>query len=91
MSQGCARWRGDLGAYVIGALDRGERDAMRLHLAACPACRADYEYLLPVRGWLTRTKRHLAVCPACRGGYEDLQHLRLASNRAAGPDMGTER
>ena len=49
MSQGCAEWRGDLGAYVIGALDREERTAMRRHLAACRACRADYEGLLHLR------------------------------------------
>jgi len=54
MSQGCAEWRGDLGAYVIGALDREERAAMRRHLAACRACRDDYEDLLPARCWLTR-------------------------------------
>jgi predicted anti-sigma-YlaC factor YlaD len=72
MSQGCIKWRGDLGAYVIGALDREERAAMRRHLAACRACRDDYEDLLPVRDWLAWTKLHLAACPACRAGYEDL-------------------
>jgi len=72
MSQGCAEWRGDLGAYVIGALDREERAAMRRHLAACRACRDDYEDLLPVRDWLAWTKLHLAACPACRADYQDL-------------------
>lgn len=77
MSQGCALWRGDLGAYVIGALDGEDRAAMRRHLAACPGCRADYEHLLPVRDWLTSTKQHLATCRACRADYEELLHLRL--------------
>lgn len=72
MSQGCARWRGDLGAHVIGALEGEEHAALRRHLAACPACRADYEDLLPVRDWLARTKRHLATCRACRAGYADI-------------------
>ena len=75
MSHGCARWRGDVGTYVLGALDRDERVAMRRHLAVCPACRADYEYLLPVRDWLDSTKRHLATCGACRINYENLLHL----------------
>ena len=66
MSQGCAEWRGDLGAYVIGALDLDERAAIRGHLAACPACRAEYADLLPVRDWLAQVKRHLAACPTCR-------------------------
>jgi predicted anti-sigma-YlaC factor YlaD len=78
LSQGCIKWRGDLGAYVIGALDNQERAAMRRHLAVCPACRADYEDLLPVRDWLARTKRHLAACRACRADYKDLLHLKLA-------------
>ena len=46
MSHGCVDWRGDLGAYVVGALEEDERAAMRRHLAACPGCRADYEELL---------------------------------------------
>ena len=72
MSQGCPQWRGDLGAYVIGALEQDERAAMRWHLAACPACRADYEDFLPVRDWLIQTKRHLAACRRCRADYEEL-------------------
>ena len=88
MSQGCARWRGDLGAYVIGALEREERAAMRQHLGACPACRADYQDLLPVRDWLTLTKRHLAACRACRADYEELLHLSLVRNGTADPRTG---
>lgn len=78
MSQGCGRWGADVGVYVIGALDMAERAAMRLHLATCPECRAEYEYLLPVRDWLAQTKRHLAACPVCRVEYGDL----------LGPDYG---
>jgi anti-sigma factor RsiW len=88
MSQGCARWRGDLGAYVIDTLDADERAAMGRHLGACPACRADYEDLLPVRDWLALTRRHLAACRACRAGYEDLLHLRVVRNGAADPRAG---
>jgi anti-sigma factor RsiW len=72
MSQGCDRWRDEVGVYVIGVLDLDERAAMRLHLAACPACRAEYEYLLPVRDWLAQTKRHLAACAVCRVEYTNL-------------------
>lgn len=77
MGQGCASWRLDLGAYVIGALDRQEREAMSAHLAVCPACRAEYEELLPVRDWLVRVRRHLAACQACRAVYGGLLHARL--------------
>jgi anti-sigma factor RsiW len=74
MSRGCDQWRGDLGAYVIGALDGDECGALERHLAACPACRTDYKSLLPVRDVLARTRRHLATCWACRLNYADLLH-----------------
>lgn len=45
---------------------------MRLHLADCPACRAAYQELVPVRDWLTRTRQHLADCRECRAYYEEL-------------------
>jgi anti-sigma factor RsiW len=54
MSQSCARWRGDIGAYILDALDREAGSRLRRHMDACAACRADYEDLLPVRGWLSR-------------------------------------
>jgi anti-sigma factor RsiW len=54
MCQACAEWRGDLGAYVLGALDEEECTGMKSHLEACAACRAEYEGLLPVRDLLHR-------------------------------------
>jgi anti-sigma factor RsiW len=72
MTQGCARWRDDLAAFVLGALDEDESAAMTRHLATCPACRADYQELVPIRDWLTRTRRHLAICRECRAYYENL-------------------
>ena len=52
MSHSCAQWRGEIGAYVVGALDGGARDRVARHLAACAGCRADYDELVPVRDWL---------------------------------------
>jgi uncharacterized membrane protein len=49
MSNSCAQWRGEIGAYVVGALDRSARDRVTRHLAACARCRADYDDLVPVR------------------------------------------
>ncbi len=54
MTQACARWRGDIGAYVVGALDQGASADVRRHLRACEDCRTEYEDLLPVRDWLTQ-------------------------------------
>ena len=91
MNHGCAEWRGDLGAYVIGALEEDERAAMRRHLTACPPCRADYEDFLPVLDWLTKLKRHLAACRECRADCENsscrgcpLPHRWLADGTVTG-------
>jgi hypothetical protein len=52
MSYSCAEWRGDIGAYIVGALDGRARIRVSRHLAACDGCRADYDDLVPVRAWL---------------------------------------
>jgi hypothetical protein len=52
MSHGCAQWRGEIGAYIVGALDSSARDRVIRHVAVCADCRADYDELVPVRGWL---------------------------------------
>lgn len=49
MSRSCAQWRGEIGAYIVGAVDGGARDQVTRHLAVCPGCRADYDDILPVR------------------------------------------
>jgi predicted anti-sigma-YlaC factor YlaD len=54
MSQACASWRGDIGAYLVGALDPAEESRVRRHLRRCRDCRADYTELVPVREWLGR-------------------------------------
>src|SRR5262252_3119426 len=54
MSQACAGWRGDIGAYVVGALGPVEAAGVKRHLRGCAGCRADYQDLLPVRDWLGR-------------------------------------
>lgn len=60
MSRSCAEWRGDIGAYIVGALD--DRAGVRVshHLAECHGCRADYDELVQVRAWLGR------LAPAAR-------------------------
>ena len=47
-ARACPAWRGDLAAYLVGALDPQPSAAMRRHLGACPACEAEYEDLAPV-------------------------------------------
>jgi hypothetical protein len=54
MSQACAAWRGDVGAYLVGALDDDARARMIAHLETCAGCRSDYDELVPVRGLLSQ-------------------------------------
>jgi anti-sigma factor RsiW len=61
-TQACPGWRGDLAAYLVGALDPQACAAVRRHLAACPACQADYEDLVPV---VIRLARLTPPAPPC--------------------------
>jgi putative zinc finger protein len=54
MSQACAEWHGEIGAYVVGALSPAEAGRVLRHLRGCAGCRADYQDLAPVRDWLGR-------------------------------------
>ena len=54
MSQSCAAWRGDVGAYLVGALDSDARARVAAHLETCAGCRSDYDELVPVRGPLSQ-------------------------------------
>jgi hypothetical protein len=54
MSASCAQWRGDIGAYVVGALDARDHGRVTRHLAECRGCRADYDELIQVRDCLDR-------------------------------------
>jgi anti-sigma factor RsiW len=51
-TQACRRWRDDLAAYLVGALDPQACAAVRRHLGTCPACEAEYADLVPVMSWL---------------------------------------
>jgi anti-sigma factor RsiW len=53
MSSSCAQWRGEIGAYIVGALDGFTRARVSRHLERCAGCRDDYEELVPVRDWLS--------------------------------------
>jgi anti-sigma factor RsiW len=80
MSQACARWRGDIGAYLVDALDLDRRAEVRRHMQACAACRADYEDLLPVLGWLSRLARRRAPAFAERCTVRERHHRSFGKN-----------
>lgn len=75
MSQACSEWRGDIGAYIVGAIEPRAAASVRRHLRACAACRSEYEELVPVRDWLMRLSR--AGGPAARNRLGGSPVLRL--------------
>lgn len=48
------RFHRDLGVYVLGGLDPGERDSFERHLASCDACRDDLADLAVLPALLSR-------------------------------------
>jgi Putative zinc-finger len=42
------RYREQIGAFLLGELDEGERTAMQAHLRSCPVCQAEVRELEPV-------------------------------------------
>jgi hypothetical protein len=42
------RYREQIGAFLLGKLDGGERTAMQTHLSSCPVCQAEVRELEPV-------------------------------------------
>jgi anti-sigma factor RsiW len=53
MSQACARWRGDIGACIVGAISPEADDRLKRHLRTCTRCRSEYQDLILVRDWLS--------------------------------------
>lgn len=56
----CEAVRDHLEAYLDGGLDRGLRDAVDRHLAACDGCRADLEALQGLRPAIAALPREIA-------------------------------
>ena len=48
------RYREQIGAFLLGKLDGGERAAMQTHLNSCPICQAEVRELEPVVATLAR-------------------------------------
>jgi hypothetical protein len=82
MSQACSAWRGDIGAYVVGALSSQAGARLRRHLETCPACRADYQDLVPVRDWLELAAPQDGDSDGHVPGRPPLEPLRRRASRA---------
>jgi anti-sigma factor RsiW len=54
MGDSCAQLRLDLGAYLLGAIEPGQRAVVDHHLVTCPACRAELSDLAGLPSLLRR-------------------------------------
>jgi hypothetical protein len=60
------RYREDVGAYLLDALPDLDRQAFERHLAGCPECREDVEWLRPAADALPRSVEPVAPPPSLK-------------------------
>lgn len=64
---GHERWRDELAAYALGALEPGEGAELERHLAGCEECRAELEWLRPAVQLLPESVERVEPPPQLRG------------------------
>jgi len=77
-----AHVREELGAYVLGALEPAERDAVAAHLAECRTCAAEHERLAGLPALLAHADG--LEIPAAPAGVEERVLDRIARERGSG-------
>lgn len=77
MSTGC----GDVGAYIVGALDAADRGGFELHLGGCATCRAAVAELAALPGLLSRIGLDEAVSGPPVAGDAMLERLLARATR----------
>jgi anti-sigma factor RsiW len=78
----CLHVREELGAYVLGALEPPEREAVALHLARCPECAAEHDRLAGLPALLTHAEG--LEIPAAPRGIDERVLDQIARERGAG-------
>jgi anti-sigma-K factor RskA len=79
---GCRAHADDIGAYVLGALEPDEMEAMRRHLAGCSRCAAEVQSLTGIPVLLDRAGADAEIAPLAPG-LEDEVLDRFVRERAA--------
>ena len=62
--EACERYRYELGAYVLDALDPQIAEELEGHLGTCPACRAEHEDIAGVPALLELARQAAPAAPA---------------------------
>jgi anti-sigma-K factor RskA len=76
-------FRDDAGAYLLGALEDGERRAFEDHLSGCAQCREEVERLAVARDALPRSVDQLAPPPTLKAAL--MEQVRGASDPSGAP------
>jgi anti-sigma-K factor RskA len=64
---GHERWREELAAYALGALEPGEGAELERHLAGCEECRVELDWLRPAVQLLPESVERVEPSPELRG------------------------
>jgi anti-sigma factor RsiW len=77
----CTECRELLGGYVLDALDPGESEAVRAHIASCPECAREHSLLAPVPSLLDVAGSADAATPEPPAALEEVVLDRFARER----------
>jgi anti-sigma-K factor RskA len=79
------RFRDDVGAYLLGALDRDDMAAFEDHLSGCQACREEVERLALARDALPRSVDQLAPPPQLKATLMERVRAEASAGAEAAP------
>ncbi|MCB0870325.1 MAG: anti-sigma factor [Solirubrobacterales bacterium] len=82
MTSGHQRFKEQLPAYALGALDPAERGDLRHHLEGCAECRAELEWLAPATTILAADVEQIEPSPGVRAKVMAAVDADLAENPA---------
>lgn len=80
------RWRDELAAYALGALDPGEAAELERHLAGCEACRTELDWLRPAVQLLPESVERVEPPPELREGL--MEQVRGEAHQSASRPWG---
>lgn len=83
------RLRDDLAGYLLGALDPEQAATLERHLAGCPGCRTELQWLVPAVQLLPESVERLEAPPQLRERL--MEQVRSEAEAAQAPQRGQGR
>lgn len=82
------RWRDELAAYLLGALEPGEAAGLERHLAGCEECREELAWLRPAVQLLPEAVERVEPAPELRARL--MEQVRSEADHPPAPSMERE-